>query len=157
MYFSDSPVGVSSHTRFKIISTKQFSGPLIVAIAMAPGGSDCAWEMSVAAAVNGKLEELTYEHLETSDEGGFFVGDLGNRVGFGVAQWDFVWGEDEAHVSPHQYEIKIYKWNGGRFEWFRVFRTPAKYNSGRAALRASRLNYIDIRKTFAAWSDVEDW
>jgi len=155
-YFSDNGVNDESKTRFKTISVKHPAGPLIFTIGMNPGGSDSAWEASIVGVVGGKLEELTYEHLKTSDEGGFFVGDLGHGVGFGVAQWDFVWGEDEAHVSPHQYEITLYKWNGRRFEWFRVFRTRARYTSGQAALRANGLNYTDIRKTFPDWSDVEN-
>ena len=156
-HFYDNGVNDRSQTRFKIISVKQFSGPLVVSIGMNPGGSDCGWEATIAGVVNGRLEELTHEHLQTSNEGGFFIGDLGNGVGFGTAQWDFVWGEYESHVSPHRYQITLYKWNGWRFEWHRVFRTRAKHTSGRAALRASGLNYTDIRKSFPEWSDLESW
>ena len=157
LYFSDYGVNEQSRTRFKIISVNQFPGPLIISIGMNPGGSDCAWEASIAGVVDGRLEDLTYEHLQTSNEGGFFIGDLGHGVGFGAAQWDFVWGEYEAHVSPHKYEITLYKWNGWRFEWYRVFRTRSNYSSGRAALRANGLNYTDIRKSFPDWSDLERW
>lgn len=157
VYLSDYNADDRSQTRFKVIRLKQFPSPLIIVIGMNPGGSDSAWEASIVGVVKGKLQELTYEHLQTSNDGGFFIGDLGNGVGFGVAQWNFVWGEDEGHPPPHKYEITLYKWNGWRFEWHRVFRTRRKYNSGRAALRAYGLNYTDIRKTFPEWADVETW
>ena len=130
---------------------------MVISIVLSSGGSDSGWEASAAGVVNGQLQELTYEHLRTSDEGGFFFGDLGHGIGPGAAQWDFVWGEDEAHVSPHRYEITLYKWNGWRFEWYRVFRTRSKYFSGRAALRANGLHYVDIRKSFPGWSDIDSW
>lgn len=156
-YFYDNGLNERSQTRFKIISVKQFAGPLIISIGMNPGGSDCGWEASIAGVVNGRLEQLTYEHLQTSNDGGFFIGDLGHGVGFGVAQWNFVWGEGEGHPPPHKYEITLYKWNGWRFEWHRMFRTRSRYNSARAALRAYGLKYVDIRKSFPEWSDLESW
>ena len=143
--------------RFKIVRIRGFSGPLIIGIAMDPGVSDSAWEAVVIGVINGHLEQLTYEYLQTSNEGGFFVGNLGEGVGPGAAQWDFVWGEDEGHPPPHQFEVRLYRWNGWRFEWYKVFRTKKKYHSGRDALRAYDLHYIDIRKTFEEWSDIDTW
>lgn len=155
-WISREDVAVNPKLRFKIVTIKGFSSPLIIGVAINPGGSDSAWEAVAIGVVSGRLEALTYEHLTTSDEGGFFFGDLGHDVGFGAAQWDFVWGEDESHVSPHQYEIKLYKWNGWRFEWYKVFRT-ASHNSGQEALQAQGLHYVDIRKSFPEWSDREAW
>jgi len=146
-----------NQSRFIIIRNRCLLSPLVISIVMSPGRSDSGWEATAAGVINGELQELTYEHLRTSDEGGFFFGDLGHSIGYGAVQWDFVWGEDEAHVSPHRYEITLYKWNGWRFEWYRVFRTRSKYFSGRAALRANGLHYVDIRKSFPGWSNIDTW
>lgn len=155
---SDPKLGdLNPRFRFRIVRVRGFSEPLIIGIAMDPGVSDSAWEAVVIGVINGHPEQLTYESLQTSNEGGFFVGDLGQGVGLGAAQWDFVWGEDEGHPPPHQFEVKLYRWNGWRFEWYKVFRTKKKYQSGREALRAYGLHYVDIRKSFEEWSDIDTW
>ena len=143
--------------RFRSISVKGLPNPLVIGIAMNPGGSDSAWEAVAVGVVNGRLEPLTYETMQTSNEGGFFFGDLGHGIGFGAAQWDFVWGEDEGHPPPHKYEVKLYKWNGWRFEWERVFRTRRKYDSPQKALRAYGFNFMDAREMFPEWADVASW
>jgi hypothetical protein len=141
--------------RFKAISIKGLPDPLVIGIAMSPGGSDCDWQAIAVGVVDGRLELLTYETMETSDEGGFFFGDLGYGIGLGAAQWDFVWGEDEGHPPPHKYEVKLFKWNGWRFEWYRVFRTARTYNSPHAALKAYGLHFKDVRLMFPEWADLD--
>jgi hypothetical protein len=143
--------------RFKVISVKGLPDPLVVGIAMNPGGSDSGWEAVAVGVVNGQLEQLNYETLQTSNEGGFYFGDLGHGLGLGAAQWDFVWGEDEGHPPPHKYEVKLFKWNGWRFEWEKVFRTGRKYNSAQKALRAYGYHFVDIRTKFPDWADVAEW
>jgi hypothetical protein len=143
--------------RFKAISIKGFPTPLVVGIAINPGASDSAWQAVAFGVVDGQLQLLTFETMETSDDGGFFFGDLGHGLGLGAAQWDFVWGEDEPHPPPHKYEMKLYKWNERRFEWERVIRTRRQYNSARAALRAYRFKFVDFRGLFPEWADMESW
>lgn len=136
--------------RFKVISIKGIPNPLVIAMAMAPGGSDCFWEAAAIGAVDGKLKELTTERLTTAEQGGFFFGNLGRGRGPGAAVWKFIWADDEGHGGSHQYEVKLYTWNkaGGRFEWNRVFRTKGKFDSGEAALHGSNLHFVDIRDSF---------
>jgi hypothetical protein len=141
--------------RFKAISIRGFPNPLIVGIAMNPGVSDSGWETAAVGVVNGELQRLTYETMETSNEGGFFFGDLGPGLGLGAAQWDFVWGEDEGHMGPHKYEVKLSKWNGRRFEWFKVFRTTREYEFGEDALRAHGYHFVDVKGMFPDWPGVD--
>ena len=141
--------------RFKAISVKGLPDPLVIGIAINPGVSDSAWQAVAVGLVDGNLEVLTYETMETSNEGGFFFGDLGHGIGLGAAQWDFVWGEDEGHPPPHKYEVKLFKWNGWHFEWYKVFRTARTYNSPKAALKAYGLRFKDVRLMFPEWTDLE--
>lgn len=140
--------------RFKTIAIEGLPNPLVLGIAICPGGSDSAWEAVAVGVVDGRLEQLTFETMSTSDEGGFFFGNLGHGIGVGAAQWDFVWGEDEGHPPPHKYEVKLLKWDGRRFEWYRVFRTARKFDSPNAALKAYSFHFKDIRKSFPEWSDL---
>ncbi len=157
--WNDDPAAVEMNPtlRFRPISVKGLPNPLVIGIAMNPGGSDSAWEAVAIGVVNGKLEVLTYETMQTSNEGGFFFGDLGHGLGLGAAQWDFVWGEDEGHPPPHKYEVKLFKWNGWRFEWEKVIRTRRQYNSPQTALRAYGFKFVDIRSEFPEWADIESW
>jgi hypothetical protein len=143
--------------RFKAISVHGLPSPLVVGIAMNPGVSDSGWEAVAVGVVNGQLEQLTYESLETSNEGGFFFGDLGHGMGLGAAQWDFIWGEGEGHPPPHKYEIKLYKWSGRRFEWEKVIRTRKQYDSPQAALSAYGFRFVDVREMFPDWGDIASW
>jgi len=119
--------------RFKGISIRGLPNPLVIGIAMDPGVSDSAWQAVAFGVVDGQLQLLTFEKMETSNEGGFFFGDLGKGLGLGAAQWDFVWGEEEGHPPPHKYEVRLSKWNGRRFEWEKVIRTRGRYNSPQKA------------------------
>jgi len=141
--------------RFRVMRVKGVAGPLVVAVMTSPGGSDSYWEATAVGVVDGSLEVLTYEELSTSEQGGFFFGDLGGGRGTGAAQWEFIWGEGEGHYGEHQYEVKLYKWNPktARFEWSEVLRTAGEFSSGGAALRSLGLRFDDIRGDFHDFYD----
>ena len=141
--------------RFKAISVHGLPDPLVIAIAVDPGVSDSAWQAVAVGAVRGQLERLNWETLESSNEGGFFFGDLGHGLGLGAAQWDFVWGEDEGHIGPHKYEVKFLKWTGRRFEWLKVFRTRGEFEFGEDALRANGYHFMDIKGSFPGWPGID--
>jgi len=155
-YRSDDPADAdwTPKLRFKVISIKGLPDPLVIGIAMDPGVSDSAWEAVAIGVVNGELERLNFETLEASNEGGFFFGDLGHGLGLGAAQWDFVWGEDECHPPPHKYEMKLYKWNGRRFEWEKVIRTRRQYNSPQKALLAYGFHFGNVRDLIPEWAGI---
>jgi hypothetical protein len=149
-YFTMAEDSLNPKLRFKVMHVKGLPDPMIVGVSVSPGGSDSTYEMVAVASVGGGLRELSRTDTDTfttEEEGGFYLGDLGHGVGLGVVVWDFVWGYDESHVSPHQYEIKFYKWNKetARFEWNKVLRTPGKFSSDKAALRSVGLKFKDVR------------
>ena len=144
--------------RFGVLHVKGLPDPTVVAVAVSPGGSGETDEMVAFASSGGELAELTRtDSFATSEGGGFYFGDLGRGEGLGLAVWDYVWDYDsEAHTSPHQYEVKLYKWNrsSGRFEWGRVFRTAGKFDSDGAALRSAGLRFRDVREGVPEFAEV---
>lgn len=145
--------------RFKVVRLEGLPGPLVLAVAMSPGGSDSSWEASVIGAAQGDIQRLTYERLTTSNQGGFFVGDLGGGLGPGAAAWCFIWGEDEGHYQEHQYEVTLYKWSAAqaRFRWHKTLRTKGEFDSGERAMRSLGLRFTDLRKTFPEFAEMEEW
>jgi hypothetical protein len=132
--------------------------PLIVGIAISHGGNDGDWEAVAVGAVNGNLKDLTPDRLTTSDQGGFFFGDLEAGRGLGEAEWQGIWDLDcdcEAHFGKHQYEMKVYKWSeeAKRFEWHQVLRTRGQFYSDKKAVRSLGFNLSDARKTFPDFKD----
>lgn len=145
--------------RFKVMRVKGLPGPLVVGVGVSPGGSDSSYKLVAVAVVNGNLKELTRtDTFNTSEEGGFYIGDLGDGLGPGLAVWDFVWDFDyESHVSPHQYEIKLYRWNRetSRFEWASVLRSPGKFDSGEKAIRSVGLRFKDLRDSIPEFKEPD--
>jgi len=135
--------------RFTLVHADGLPDPMVVGLAVSPGGSDSDWGATAFAAVGGELRRVTgFEALRAGDRGGFYFGDLGGGLGPGAAVWNDVWDLDyEGHPSPHRYEVKLYKWSRARkrFEWHRVFRTRGKFDSGEAALSSVGLYFTDVR------------
>ena len=146
--------------RFRVLHVKGLPDPLVVGLAVSPGGSDSGWEAAAFGVVGGKLREVTgFEGLQTGDRGGFYFGDLGGGIGPGAAVWTDVWDLDyEGHPSPHRYEIKLYSWNrvNKRFEWHKVFRTQGKFDTGDEALRSAGLRFRDVRRGVPDFSYLEE-
>ena len=93
--------------RFRVLHSKGFRSPLILAVAVSPGGSDDGFCGAVIGEVNGRLKALTAHRLYISIQGGFYLGFLNRKFGYGLASWTFIWG-NEVHYDYHHYEIDIY-------------------------------------------------
>ena len=158
----DTPVGSGDafdpELRFRVIPVDGVAGPLVVALTRDVGGSDSSWEAVAVGVVNGQFEVLTHESMVTSNQGGFYFGDLGGGRGPGAAVWGSVEGEGEGHYGPHRYEVILYAWNPktSRFEWSQVRRTAGVVSSGRSALRSLGLGFGDIRRSFPDFASDED-
>lgn len=121
--------------RFVVMSAPGLPGPLVVAVAVKPGGTDHGFETSVVGEVGGRLKVLTNAPLVNNIQGGVFVGDLGGGRGPGVAAWNFIW-EEEAHYGAHRYEVRLLAFDArrGAFRSARPLRTKAKHASASDAL-----------------------
>ena len=119
----------------------------VLAVAAATGGSDCAYEAIVFGSERGKLSLWTPKTLDTMAEGGIYVGDLGARRGYGLAVWNFIWG-NEPHVAPHRYRVWLYHLNRRRMMFYPTvtMTTRGHYASDTSALRELRLSFPNLTK-----------
>lgn len=134
--------------RLKVLRPEGLPQPLVLAVAVTPGGSGCGFNAIVIGEVGGRLKRLTREPLMTSNQGGLFVGDLGGGRGLGAAAWDYIWDFDsEGHYSAHRYEIKLYPFDPRRreFRWGGALRSRRKHGGhGDGALAEFGLKYVDL-------------
>jgi hypothetical protein len=135
----------SPYLRFRVLHVKGLPDPLVVGMSARPAADHDDWKSIAVGAVNGSFRELTSEQLEGTDQGGFYYGNLGHGRGLGTVSWEFVYG-NEGHPDPHQYELKVYKWNPKTtsFEWYQVLRTRGKFSDGEKAVRSLGFNVRDM-------------
>jgi hypothetical protein len=121
----------SPRVRFLVRRVTGVPNPLVLAVAIRPGGSDCRYAASIVGAFDGELKNLTPSRLWTNAEGGFAVGNLGGDRGFGLIRWNFIWG-NEAHSGPHRYEVSIFRFDptGLRFKLLQNTTSSRKYANG---------------------------
>lgn len=157
-FFGDGAVEGSAENpclRFRVLHIKGLPDPLVVAASITPAADHDDWKSFAIGVVNGKFVDLASEQLEGTDQGGFYYGDLGRGRGTGAVSWNFVWG-NESHPAPHQYEVKIYKWNPktASFEWSQVLRTRTKFEDGEKAVRSLGFGVRDaLRSLPGLWSE----
>ena len=106
--------------RFRPIHSAGFNGPMIMSVAVRFGGSDNGYYLNAFAEVRGKVRRVTTTPLVMNNLGGFYLGYLNKKFGYGLAVWDFIWasGPDigEAHYGIHKYNIRIFRMSGGQFK-----------------------------------------
>ncbi len=145
--------------RFMPLNVEGFPAPLVLAVAVRPGGSDHGFETTIIAERGAAFRVLTPEPLLTPIQGGVFVGDLGGGRGPGVAVWSFIWGDDEAHYAGHRYEVKLYPFDARRgvFRRATVQRSKQKHRSGEDALEELKLpRYTNLLENFPAIKDYRN-
>jgi hypothetical protein len=148
--FGGQDVGDSgTQLRFRVETIHGFPTPLIIGTLATQGGSDTAFETELIGPVHGRFRKLLPKPAETLLEGGVFVGDLGGKLGPGIAIWRMIWGANEAHVSPHRYELQRMRWTGTSFHSVATRRTKRKYTSPAPALQELGVNYTDLTRQFA--------
>jgi hypothetical protein len=119
----------------------------VLAVAAATGGSDCAYEAIVFGSERGKLSLWTPKTLDTMAEGGIYVGELGPRRGYGLAVWNFIWG-NEPHVAPHRYRVWLYNLNRRRMIFYptNTMTTRGHYGDDTSALHELGLTFPNLTK-----------
>ena len=132
---------------YAVLPGPNVSSRAVLAVAAAMGGSDCAYEAIVFGSDRGKLSLWTPDTIDTMAEGGIYVGDLGGRRGYGMAVWNFIWG-NEAHVAPHRYRVLLYKLNN-KMQFFRTgtLTTRGHYANDMAALKELKLDFPNLTTT----------
>lgn len=155
--WGESPI--DPFVRFMPLDAEGLPRPLVLAVAVRPGGSDHGFETTLIGEAGGRLKVLTAEPLLTSIQGGVFVGDLGRAYGRGAAVWGFLWDDDEAHYDAHRYEVKLYPYDARRavFRRAAVLRSKGKHRSGADALEELGLpRYANLLDDFPALKDYRN-
>ncbi|MFN7928434.1 MAG: hypothetical protein U0Y68_10890 [Blastocatellia bacterium] len=145
---ADQAPSFNAFLRFQVFTAPCFGAPLIVAVAVAPGGSDHGFWAAVIGEAAGRLQVLTPADVQLNVQGGLFAGHLNQRYGCGLVVWNFVW-DDGAHYDQHAYEITVYRWQNGRLVVQPKYETKRKYVNGTAALRELGIRAQDQRKQIA--------
>ncbi|WP_459696097.1 hypothetical protein [Acidisoma sp. C75] len=146
---SRGPNGTLNPTvHYAVLPGPDASSRAVLAVAAAMGGSDCTYEAIVFGSEHGKLSLWTPKTLETQAEGGMYVGELGGHHGYGLAVWNFIWG-DEPHIAPHRYRVWLYHLKRGTMKFVPagVFTTRRSYSSDTAALHELGLVFPNQIKT----------
>lgn len=111
--------------RFKVVQLNGVESPLVFLAAMEAGGSDCSYWGSVVGEVGGKLEVVSPALPMVNAEGGYALtqSSPGNPE---LVAWNFIWAKNEAHVDPHAYWVKVYRWNPatGKFVLSKSYEVP---------------------------------
>jgi hypothetical protein len=135
--------------RFALATQARFSmgrlgpQPFLFMTAFEPGGSGCHYDHLIIPyggemSVEDGVQPLAPMSLGHSNMDGIFVGDLGRGRGPGLVAWGAE--DDDAHYSPHQYQIVVYRWRDGRFVGPKVTFTKRRYDPAPDAV-ASRLGF----------------
>lgn len=135
--------------RFRVIRSTSFNSPLIMSVAVAYGGSDDAFYLTVFGEVEGKIKCLNEPPIFANNQGGYYLGYLNDKLGYGLATWNFIWGHDvgESHYESHRYAAEIYTLQDGKFKLALRRNSQKKYSGdGAASLREIGINVVDQRK-----------
>lgn len=104
--------------RFRVIRSPGFKSPMIMSVGLYHGGSDNAFYLTVFGEVDGKITRLNQKPIVAAIQGGYYLGYLNKKFGYGLAAWCFIWGNgiNESHYSEHKYQMEIYQLQSGRLK-----------------------------------------
>jgi len=135
--------------RFRIIHSSGFNSPLIMSVGVAYGGSDSAFFMTVFGEVQGKIKSLNARPFFANIQGGYYLGRLNDKLGYGLVTWNFIWGGDpgESHYSEHRYKEQVYRLQDGELKLTLSRVSRKKYTgNGSASLREIGIRVSDQRR-----------
>lgn len=139
---------VNPITRFRVLENIEgLPTPLIQAVAVHPGGSDHSFWTILFAEINGKIKMLTPKTTENAIQGGVHIGSLGVGNGVGMAVYNFVWEDDEAHFDAHRYTVDLYKFDEAKrmFVKGKTVTSKEKYNKKTEALNELGFGFFENR------------
>lgn len=146
-----SSFGRHPYVRFRELNIRGLPSPMIFAVVVYSGGSGSGYEGYIIGESNEKLKAFTRQPITTSNQGGIFIGDIGNGKGLGAVAWGYIWDfNSEGHYSYHRYEVEIYSFDNktNLFKKTKTMRTKRKYGGrGEEALRELKLPIKDLLQT----------
>jgi hypothetical protein len=141
----DSSPDTGPFLRFRVLHPEGFKSPVILAIAVCPGGSDHGFWATVIGEVGGKLKVMLPQPVFANIQGGFYIGKLNKKLGYGLAVWTFVWN-DGAHYDDHPYETRLYTLQNEQLVFKEKVVSKRKYQgNGAEALKEIGIEAHDLR------------
>jgi hypothetical protein len=109
---------IQPEIRFSVIRSTGFPTPLIMAVTIYPGGSNAPYFLTIFGEMENRIEDLVSERPEINEQGGFYLGYVNQRFGYGLVVWNFILGHarDEYQYSSHRYKADIYTLKQGKFK-----------------------------------------
>lgn len=150
---------VDPKVRFRMIEMEGLPSPLIHLVMVKPGGSDYGFWSILIGEINGKIQVLTPQTIRFSWEGGVQIGELGKGNGTGVAIWNSIWGDGEAHYAEHHYQVEFYNFNkkNGKFVKTKKVVTKQKHETPAKALESLGLGfYKDAVRDFPEFLEYRE-
>ena len=142
-------VGAQPDLRFRVVRSSGFRSPMIMSVGVYHGGSDSAFYLTVFSEVDGKIRRLNNTPLNTAIQGGYYLGYLNKKLGYGLAVWSFMWGDgiNESHYSEHKYNIELYQLQSGKLKRAvrKVSRKMYDSDKGFSSLREFGITVSDQR------------
>jgi hypothetical protein len=114
------------YIRYRVLDHAGLPAPVIMSVVMYPGGSDDGFYLSLFTEINGRIVNITPKPHGLGVQGGWHLGYLGPKYGYGLAEWSFIWrfGE-EGHYSSHRYLDETYTFTGTHF--IRVLKRTSRH------------------------------
>jgi hypothetical protein len=134
--------------RFRAVRSKDSKSSMIMSIGIYHGGSDNAYYLTVFGEMDGKITRLNEKPLFANIQGGYYLGHLSEKFGYGLAVWTFIWDDASSHYDNHKYNIEIYQLKNGKLEQVlkKVSEKTYNYNKGFNSLRELGIKATDQRK-----------
>jgi len=121
-----------SAIRFRALGANPLGVPILLASAVAAGGSNSLFQTMLLVKRDTGWSDLLPKPAETLIAGGIGIGDLGAKRGLGVAVWQDLPGPG-ANVDPHPFRATLYRWQGNSLAAPQVIRTKRTYDDWKAA------------------------
>ena len=134
--------------RFRVIRSEGFDSPLIMSVGAYYGGSDNAYYLTVFGEIKKEIKSLNDRPIFANVQGGYYLGYLNEKLGYGLAAWNFIWGHsiNESHYSMHKYEAEIYVLQDDKFNLALRRVSRKKYDeNGSNSLREIGIKVVDQR------------
>jgi hypothetical protein len=146
--------------RFREVRSADFPSPLIMAVAVRPGGSDNGFYLAVFGEINGMITRLTEKPIDTAIQGGYYLGFLNRKLGYGLVSWCFDWDFDasERHYDEHHYSMTVYSLRRGKFRKKLSYFSKRRYDPDHSSkpLRELGITANDQRRTIAGVAEFLD-